>query len=71
MDEPRVEELSIDSLGDHGEGLARSAYGPLVIPGALPGERVLARIDGARGRLIDILAPSPDRIAPICTYFGD
>ncbi len=66
-----VEELTIDGLGDRGEGLARSAHGPLAIPGALPGERVLARIDGARGRLVDILAPSPDRIAPICAYFGD
>ena len=64
MDEPAVEELSIDGLGDRGEGLARSAHGPLAIPGALPGERVLARIDGARGRLVDILsrrAPTASR----------
>jgi len=71
MDEPPAQELSIDELGHLGEGLARSARGPIYIPGALPGERVLARIEGERGRLIAILAPSLDRIAPICPYFGD
>jgi 23S rRNA (uracil1939-C5)-methyltransferase len=71
MDEPRVEELTIEGLGDRGEGLARSTHGPLAIPGALPGERVRARMDGARGRLIEVLVPSAERIAPICSYFGD
>jgi 23S rRNA (uracil1939-C5)-methyltransferase len=71
MDDPGVEELTIEGLGDRGEGLARSPHGPLAIPGALPGERVLARIDGARGRLIEVLAASSDRIAPVCGYFGD
>jgi 23S rRNA (uracil1939-C5)-methyltransferase len=49
----------------------RSAHGPIYVPGALPGERVLARIDGERGKLLEILEPSPQRVAPICPYFGD
>jgi 23S rRNA (uracil1939-C5)-methyltransferase len=69
--ESPAQELSIDDLGHRGEGLVRSARGAIYIPGALPGERVLARIEGDRGRLIAVLAPSSDRVAPICPYFGD
>jgi len=71
MDEPPAQEVLIDDLGHRGEGLVRSARGPVYIPGALPGERVLAQIEGGRGRLIGILTPSPDRVAPICRYFGE
>jgi 23S rRNA (uracil1939-C5)-methyltransferase len=69
--EPPAQKLSIDDLGHRGEGIVRSARGPVYIPGALPGERVLARIEGDRGALIAVLTPSPDRVAPICRYFGD
>ena len=71
MDEPPAQEASIEGLGDRGEGLAPSARGAIAIAGALPGERVLARIEGERGRLIAILTPSPDRVAPICPHFGE
>ena len=66
MDEP----LTIDALGGRGEGVA---HGPqaIYVAGALPGERVHAAIEGERGRLIEVVTPSPDRIAPICPYFGD
>ena len=70
MDEPRTQELRVESLGRRGEGLAGGASNAVHIPGALPGERVLARIDGDRGELTEILAPSRDRIAPICRHFG-
>ncbi|WP_174247449.1 class I SAM-dependent RNA methyltransferase [Methylocapsa sp. S129] len=64
-------ELSIESLGQRGEGLVRSVRGTAHIPGALPRERVLARLEGERGKLIEILEASPERVAPICSYFGD
>jgi 23S rRNA (uracil1939-C5)-methyltransferase len=67
MDNPFTQELAVEGLGHRGEGFAR---GPVYIPGALPGERVLARIDGERGRLIEVLNPSSDRIAPVCPHFG-
>ena len=67
MDDPSERELLIDGLGHRGEGFAR---GPIFISGALPGERVRARVDGERGRLIEILKPSATRAAPICRYFG-
>jgi len=71
MDDRGAQELSIESLGHRGEGVARSARGPIYVAGALPGERVLARIEGERGRIVELLAPSPQRVAPICRYFGD
>lgn len=64
-------EAFIEALGPRGEGLTRSSRGVALIPGALPGERVLAQIEGGRASLVSVLTPSPDRIAPVCPYFGD
>ena len=60
-------ELTIERLGQRGEGIAE---GPVYVPYALPGERVEAEVKADRGLLTRILEPSPDRIAPICQYFG-
>jgi 23S rRNA (uracil1939-C5)-methyltransferase len=55
-----------------GAALAREPGGRVVfVEGALPGERVLARItdsrrDFARAVTLDVLDPSPDRVAPPC-----
>lgn len=59
--------LDIERLGQRGEGVAA---GPIYVPDALPGERVLAMVEGDRGTRLDILIPSPDRRTPICPYFG-
>lgn len=59
--------LAIERLGQRGEGVAA---GPVYVPDALPGERVLAMVDGDRGTRLDILIASPDRRPPICPYFG-
>jgi 23S rRNA (uracil1939-C5)-methyltransferase len=59
--------LDILRLGQRGEGVAS---GPIYVPDALPGERILADVEGDRGEMLEILRPSPDRIAPICPYFG-
>jgi 23S rRNA (uracil1939-C5)-methyltransferase len=71
MDDQQPQNLTVVSLGHRGEGLVRSAHGPVYIPGALPGELVLAQIRGERGKLLQILQPSLERIAPICPYFGE
>jgi 23S rRNA (uracil1939-C5)-methyltransferase len=68
VDDLSTQELLIEGLGHLGEGFAP---GPIYVPGALPGERVLAQVNGERGRLVDLLSLSADRIAPICDYFGD
>ena len=59
--------LDILRLGQRGEGVAA---GPVYVPDALPGETVRAEVDGDRGRAVEILEPSAERIAPICPYFG-
>jgi 23S rRNA (uracil1939-C5)-methyltransferase len=71
MDEATIKELDIRALGHRGEGVAKGAQGPIYVPYALPGERVRARVSGERGSLDEIVARSPQRIAPVCRYFGD
>jgi 23S rRNA (uracil1939-C5)-methyltransferase len=65
-------ELTIDALGSGGDGLARTAEASrVIVPGALPGERVRATIGkGARAENVEILAASPDRVTPPCAHFG-
>jgi 23S rRNA (uracil1939-C5)-methyltransferase len=66
-----VQELVVESLGHRGEGVVRSAEGPIYIPGALPGELVRARIIGERGKLQEVVRAGPQPAAPICRHFGD
>ena len=61
--------VTIERLGQRGEGVALSNGDRLFIPYALPGETVSVDRDGDRTTLVGILQPSPDRIAPICPYF--
>lgn len=68
-------------LGHDGRGVARREGGvrdngkTVFIAGALPGEQVLAK-QTARSRSFDeavtleVLEPSPDRVAPRCPHFG-
>jgi 23S rRNA (uracil1939-C5)-methyltransferase len=62
--------LVIERLGHRGEGIARMEGGLVFVPFALAGETVLAETEGERARLLEILEPSPDRVAPYCDYFG-
>jgi 23S rRNA (uracil1939-C5)-methyltransferase len=62
--------LHIDRLGQRGEGLARGPEGLIVVPYALAGETIVAEVDGAQGKLIEVLTPSPDRIDPFCPHFS-
>ena len=66
-----AERFVVDRLGHRGEGVAEAEGGPVYIPYALPGETVLAqRGGGDNARLVEVLTPAPDRIAPICPHFG-
>jgi len=60
-------EALIDRLGVQGDGVADGRFIPLT----LPGERVLARGDGERAELVEVLDASPDRKEPPCPHFGD
>jgi 23S rRNA (uracil1939-C5)-methyltransferase len=62
-----VRELTIETVGAQGDGVADGVFTPLT----LPGELVLADIVGDRAELIEVLTPSADRVAPPCPHFGD
>lgn len=65
-----MKELHIERLGHRGEGVARDGAGRVFVPYALAGETVLADVEGEQGRLVKIVEPSPERIAPICPHYG-
>jgi 23S rRNA (uracil1939-C5)-methyltransferase len=60
-------EVSIVALDAHGHGLTADGA---IVPGALPGERALVKLEGKRAELIETLNPSPERIEPFCPWFG-
>jgi 23S rRNA (uracil1939-C5)-methyltransferase len=62
--------LTIDKLGTRGEGVAQGQDGLIFVPYALAGETIVADVDGSRGTLVEVLTPSPHRIAPFCRYFS-
>src|SRR6185437_6466270 len=62
--------VDITALGQRGEGVAELDGKRIYVPFALPGETVEVEIDGERGRLGSVLAPSAHRIAPFCPHFG-
>ena len=65
-----IQELDIIRLGAQGDGVADTPAGPVYVARALAGERVRADVTGERGRLIDVIRASPDRVQPVCRHFG-
>jgi tRNA/tmRNA/rRNA uracil-C5-methylase (TrmA/RlmC/RlmD family) len=65
-------EVKVDAVVAGGDGLARAPDGRVVfVPGALPGETVRVtytdqKVSFARGRIVEIVEASPDRVAPPC-----
>lgn len=75
MEKNNLLTIDITDLGENGEGIGRHEGMAVFVPGALPGERITARIRNqkknyAHGRLVEILEPSPDRVAPPCEIAG-
>ncbi len=74
MERGRVH-LRIEKLIPGGDGMARHEGRIVFVPGTLPGEEVTVEFeenkkDFVRGHVIEILRPSPDRIAPPCPVAG-
>jgi 23S rRNA (uracil1939-C5)-methyltransferase len=68
-------ELRVDDLSHDGRGVASRGEKKVFVRGALPGERVMARLTGSKrrydeGETIDVLEASPDRVQPQCPHFG-
>jgi len=68
-------EITLDKLTYGGEAMGRLADGRAVfVPFGLPGETVRIQLtqekqNFARGEILEILKPSPDRIEPKCKHF--
>ncbi len=68
-----TERLTIARLGHRGDGIAETAEGPVFVPYTLPGEEVeVEAFPGHpdRRHLLSVVAPSAERIAPVCPHFG-
>jgi len=74
VDKPNCVELTIESLAYGGKGVARLNGLVVFVEGAVPGDRISARIvrrkpDFAEAAIEEVLAPSPHRMTPPCTDF--
>jgi 23S rRNA (uracil1939-C5)-methyltransferase len=63
-------DLDIARLGAQGDGIADTTSGAVFVPYVLPGEYVRTDVSGERGRLLDVLRPSAQRIQPVCPHFS-
>jgi 23S rRNA (uracil1939-C5)-methyltransferase len=68
-------DLRIDSLAFGGNGVARSDGYVVFVQGAVPGDRVRAKLTKTKraygeARTVEVLEPSPDRIAPVADHPG-
>ena len=68
--------LRLEGLAYGGDAFGRDAAGRIVfVPLALPGEQVSVEVAEAharwcRARLVEVIEPSPQRVAPRCRHFG-
>ena len=68
-------ELNIHDIAFGGEGVGRVDEFVVFVPFVIVGETVAAEItevkkNFARSKLVRVLTPSPERVAPECRYFG-
>lgn len=71
----RQVELQIEDVAFGGKGIGRDEGKAVFVPFTIEGERVTAKIvrekkQFAEGELVELLDPSPRRVAPGCPYFG-
>ena len=69
-------ELEVDALAFGGRGIARANGYVVFVAGALPGDRVRARISKAKrnhaeAAAVELLRPSADRLPDTCTHEGE
>jgi 23S rRNA (uracil1939-C5)-methyltransferase len=68
-------ELQIDGLGHDGEGVGRAQGFTFFIPGAIPGDQVLAVVKQVKknygfAEVVKVISPSLDRVMPECSAFN-
>ncbi len=67
--------LKLDAMAHGGEAIGHHQGRAIFVPYAIPGERAQVELVEDRGRyararLLDVLDPSPSRVAPPCPHFG-
>ena len=75
MSEPILLSLDVESLDLEGQGIAHHEGKVVFTEGALPGERVLARVTRRKpsydkAKVERVLRPSSQRTRPLCPHFG-
>ena len=76
MTEQPLVELTIESLGAAGDGVANHQGLRYYIADSLPGDRLRVRVTSKRGdgfaaRTVERLSQGPHRTAPACRHFND
>lgn len=72
----RYEEVIIERIGAKGDGISQIISGEICyVPFSAPGDHLRVsfaegRGNGVRAAIEDIIAPSPERIPPVCRHFG-
>jgi 23S rRNA (uracil1939-C5)-methyltransferase len=67
--------LRLSAMANGGEALGQHAGKVIFVTGGLPGDLVRVVIDDdrarfARGHVLDVIEPAPDRVAARCPHFG-
>lgn len=70
----RCYDVLIHGVGSHGEGVAKHEGFTVFVPNALPNEVVRIYVEEvkksyAKGRLEEVLEPSPERVEPACPVY--
>ena len=65
------EPLTINRIGAQGDGVADTPAGPVFAALTLPGETVRGEVLDGRLESVEIVTPSPERVAPLSPHYGD
>ncbi|HTO32909.1 MAG TPA: class I SAM-dependent RNA methyltransferase [Pararhizobium sp.] len=65
-----METLTIERLGQSGDGIARGPFGPVYVSFTLPGETAALAVNRDRGTVMSMSELSPERVEPKCRHFG-
>ncbi len=67
--------IRLDNMAHGGEAMGRYEGQPILVPLGIPGELVRVMVEERRrrfwrGRIIEVVEPSSERVRPRCRYFG-
>ena len=62
--------VTIDRLGDQGDGIATGPDGRLFVPFTVPGDTVRIATKDGKTVMAELLSAGPDRVSPPCRHFG-